>query len=215
MLIDLRTYTFFPGKLPTYVPDYEKHGLAIQQHHCGKLLFWSLADTGPMNQLVQAWAYEDAADRDRRRAALWQDKEWLAFAGRGLGVIQQQENQLLRTTAFTDVALPPAGTRMIDLRCYTFAPGGLNEFLPICKEAGLPRQREHCGHMVFHSVSETGTLNQLVQAWAYESEPDYAARQKGLFADEAWQRDYRAKTVHMTQRQEHRFLKPVKFSPVA
>ena len=47
------------------------------------------------------WAYQDAADRDARRAALWADKGWQAFGEFALPLIQHQTNQLLKPTGFS------------------------------------------------------------------------------------------------------------------
>lgn len=215
MLIDLRTYTFHPGKLPEFLPLFEAEGLPLQRGYCGNLLFYAVGSTGSLNEVVQAWAYKDTTDRDARRSALWHDRGFIAFGKKALPLIRHQENQLLATTSFTTIAHPFAGCGLIDLRAYTFIPGGLREFLPICAEQGLPKQRAACGHMVFHATSESGTLNQLVQAWAYRDEADYNARQKTLFADGAWTAAYRSKVIHLAVHQQHRFLTPTAFSPDA
>ncbi len=101
MLIDLRTYTFMPGKVPAFLNLFEAEGLAIQQRHCGHLVGYFTADTGTQNQVVQMWAYRDAADRDARRAGLWKDEGWLAFGQKALPLISHQENRLLTPTRFS------------------------------------------------------------------------------------------------------------------
>ena len=37
------------------------------------------AETGDVNTMVHQWAYEDAADRARRRAAMMADPEWQVY----------------------------------------------------------------------------------------------------------------------------------------
>ncbi len=101
MLIDLRTYTFHPGKLGEFLKLSEAEILPLQTKHCGHCLFYSVAETGVLNQLVQAWAYDDAADRDRRRATLWADPEWLRLGAIALPWIAHQESRLLKPTAFS------------------------------------------------------------------------------------------------------------------
>ncbi|MGE0315979.1 MAG: NIPSNAP family protein [Lautropia sp.] len=101
MLIDLRTYTFHPGKLSVFLPRFEAEGLPLQTRHCGNLVGYFLAETGTLNQVVQLWAYLDAADRDARRARLWADPEWQTFGAWALPLIQHQENRLLKPTTFS------------------------------------------------------------------------------------------------------------------
>lgn len=69
MLIDLRIYTFHPGKLAPFLKLSQEQILPLQTRYCGTCIFYSTTETGTLNQLVQAWAYRDAADRDARRAA--------------------------------------------------------------------------------------------------------------------------------------------------
>jgi hypothetical protein len=101
MLMDLRTYTFHPGKLQVFLPRFEREGLPLQTKHCGNLVGYFTTETGVLNQVVQLWAYEDAADRDARRASLWADPAWQAFGEFALPLIQHQECRLLKPAAFS------------------------------------------------------------------------------------------------------------------
>jgi hypothetical protein len=101
MLLDLRIYTIHPGKLAGFLRLVESEILPIQQKYCGNLVFYSTSETGTLNQAVQVWAYQDAADRDARRAALWADPEWQRLAEKALPLIQHQESRLLRPTSFS------------------------------------------------------------------------------------------------------------------
>ncbi|MBL8385155.1 MAG: NIPSNAP family protein [Burkholderiales bacterium] len=101
MLIDLRIYTFHPGKLADFMKLAEAEILPLQARHCGNCIFYSTTETGTLNQLIQAWAYADAADRDRRRAALWADPEWQRLGAIALPWIAHQENRLLKPAAFS------------------------------------------------------------------------------------------------------------------
>ncbi len=101
MLIDLRTYTFHPGMLARFLPRFETEGLPLQTEYCGNLIGYFTTETGTLNQVVQLWAYADAADRDARRARLWADERWQRFGDFALPLIQHQENRLLKPTAFS------------------------------------------------------------------------------------------------------------------
>ncbi len=61
-----------------------------------------MTETGPLNTYVHVWAYENAADRERRRAAMQADPEWQAFlklSGEA-GYLIQQENKILTAAPF-------------------------------------------------------------------------------------------------------------------
>jgi hypothetical protein len=55
-----------------------------------------------VNQYIHIWAYEDAADRSRRRAALWADPEWIAYTEESakLAALVSQENRLMTPVSF-------------------------------------------------------------------------------------------------------------------
>jgi hypothetical protein len=103
MLIDLRTYTLHPGRTADYLDIYSKEGLAVQTEHLGRLIGYFTSEVGPLNQAVHIWGFEDSADRDRRRAALWADPRFNALAKRLYPLIQAQENKLLKPTPFSPI----------------------------------------------------------------------------------------------------------------
>ena len=79
MLVDHRTYRIKPGMTSAYLDIYEKYGLAAQSRHLGAPIAYMFAESGEMNTVVHQWAYEDAADRAKRRAAMLQDPEWRTY----------------------------------------------------------------------------------------------------------------------------------------
>ena len=101
MIVDHRTYTLRPGTLADYVKIYETEGYAIQTKHLGQPLGWYIShDIGQLNQIVHLWAYEDLADRARRRAALMADPEWQAVIKKNAPNIMTQENKILTQPGF-------------------------------------------------------------------------------------------------------------------
>ena len=78
MIVDLRTYTLVPGRLKAYLELYEKEGLPIQIRHVGKPIGFFTTEIGTLNQVVHLWGYQSLADRERRRAALESDPDWIA-----------------------------------------------------------------------------------------------------------------------------------------
>ena len=79
MIVDVRTYRVKPGKMPQELDLYAKRGLATQTRHLGPPLAYLHGESGDINTLVHLWAFEDAADRARKRAAMASDPEWRTY----------------------------------------------------------------------------------------------------------------------------------------
>ncbi|MEH6523527.1 NIPSNAP family protein [Sulfitobacter sp.] len=102
MLFDLRTYRTCPGTIRKQLDLYAKSGFDAQRRHLGDPLFYGTVETGDVNSYVHLWQYKNAADREARRAALYQDADWRAYreAGAELGYQTEQQNTLLRAASF-------------------------------------------------------------------------------------------------------------------
>lgn len=102
MIFDMRTYTCKPGTVPAQLALYEKHGLSVQTKHLGQPALYGVTETGPINTYVHVWAYESAADREKRRAAMQADPDWIAFLGitKEAGYLLAQENRILTAPGF-------------------------------------------------------------------------------------------------------------------
>ena len=102
MLFDVRTYTCKPGTIKRHLALYQQMGLGPQTRHLGQPFAYLTTETGNVNQFIHIWAYENAGDRERRRAALWADPEWLAYTAESakLGALEAQENRLMTPADF-------------------------------------------------------------------------------------------------------------------
>ncbi|MBV9813270.1 MAG: NIPSNAP family protein [Acetobacteraceae bacterium] len=97
MIIDERTYTIRPGRLRAYLERHFAEALPIMRRYLGEPYGYFTSETGPQPQFVHLWRYEDGADRERRRAALYADPAWLAYRDRtgDSGDVVLQENRIL------------------------------------------------------------------------------------------------------------------------
>jgi len=102
MLFDVRTYTCKPGFIGRHLALYKQMGLAPQSRILGEPFAFLVTETGNVNQYVHIWAYQNAADREQRRAKLWADPEWLAYVAESarLGALDTQENRLMTPAEF-------------------------------------------------------------------------------------------------------------------
>lgn len=104
MIYDHRTYVCRPGTIKKHLAIYEEHGKAPQTRHLGQPVLYAVTETGDVNSYVHVWAYEDAADRSRKRAAMQADPDWQAYLQKSAeaGYLVSQNNKILAPVAFFD-----------------------------------------------------------------------------------------------------------------
>lgn len=102
MLYDHRTYRVKPGTLPDHLKLYAEMGRETQIKHLGEPVFYGVVETGAVNTYVHIWQYENAGDREKRRAAMQADPQWQAYlkASREAGWLIQQDNKLMSPAPF-------------------------------------------------------------------------------------------------------------------
>ena len=102
MLLDVRTYTCRPGMIKKHLALYDQLGKGPQTRHLGQPLAYLQTETGNVNQYLHIWVYEDAADREKRRAAMQADPDWIAYTVESakLGALDVQENRLMKPVDF-------------------------------------------------------------------------------------------------------------------
>ncbi len=108
MLLDVRTYTLKPGGLKAHFELYETYGKGPQTRHLGQPLAYLRTETGDPNEYVHIWVYQNAADREAKRAAMQSDPEWLEYTKRSaeLGALVRQQNKLMTPVDFFDFKAP-------------------------------------------------------------------------------------------------------------
>jgi hypothetical protein len=102
MLLDVRTYRCRPGTINKHLELYEKYGKPPQFRILGEPLCYLKTETGNPNEYVHIWVYENAGDREARRAKMWADPEWLDYTRRSaeLGALESQSNKLMTPVSF-------------------------------------------------------------------------------------------------------------------
>jgi len=106
MIVEMRTYTLAMGATGRYFKLYGEKGLAVQKRILGHLVGYYGVEVGGLNKVIHLWAYENLDERARRRAALWADKEWLAYIAEIGGLVLAQENQILTPAPFFKLPEP-------------------------------------------------------------------------------------------------------------
>jgi hypothetical protein len=73
--------------------------------HLGRPLAYLFTESGELNTLVHLWAYEDAADRARKRAAMMADPEWQNYMrlNSESGYLLEQRTNLMLPAPFAPI----------------------------------------------------------------------------------------------------------------
>jgi NIPSNAP len=103
MIVEERTYTVKPGTVRQYYDDYNPRGLKIQERILGNLIGYFHTEIGELNKIVHLWGYESLAEREKRRAALAVDPEWLAYLQQSPDIIVTMESRILVPAPFSPI----------------------------------------------------------------------------------------------------------------
>jgi hypothetical protein len=105
MLIEMRSYVLRPGALPEFMRLMQSTGIGIEQPILGQLLGFYSTEIGSINKVIHLWGYASFEERQRRRALLNANADWLAFVPQVLPLIETMHNELLNPAPFSP---PPA-----------------------------------------------------------------------------------------------------------
>ena len=103
MIVEERCYTVKPGTVHVYYQDYQPRGLEIQTRILGNLIGYFHTEIGEINQIVHLWGYELLAERERRRALLAADPDWLAYLKQSPDIIVKMESRILVPAPFSPI----------------------------------------------------------------------------------------------------------------
>ena len=101
MIVDVRTYTLIPRKLPGYVALFEKLALPVTKRHGLELLGYYTSQIGALNQVVHIWRYESLADLEKKRTARDADPDWAKFLSQTEGYVLMQEDKIMKPASFS------------------------------------------------------------------------------------------------------------------
>ncbi len=103
MIVEERCYTLKPGTVQLYYQDYSARGLKIQQPILGNLIGYFHTEIGELNQIVHMWGYDSLAERERRRALLAANAEWLGYLKQSPDIILKMETRILIPAPFSPI----------------------------------------------------------------------------------------------------------------
>ena len=95
MVIDYRAYTLHSGTVARFLELFENEGLEPQVRILGNFLGIYRTEIGNINEIIMMFAYEDAAERQRRRDKLFQDPAFQAYLQKVRPFLKDQDVRLL------------------------------------------------------------------------------------------------------------------------
>lgn len=103
MIVEHRTYTFRPGTVDGWLKKYEREGLPVQKRHLNRFMGLYVSEIGRLHTTVLMWAYDDLADRETRRQAMYLDPEWQSFISGiwDLDAIQSQDVMIMNPADYS------------------------------------------------------------------------------------------------------------------
>ena len=103
MIVEERTYTLKPGTVHIYYEDYNPRGLVIQTRILGNLIGYFHTEIGELNRVVHLWGYDSLAEREKRRKALFEDKDWLEYLAQSPDIVVAMESRILVPAPFSPI----------------------------------------------------------------------------------------------------------------
>ena len=104
-LIDHRTYTIAPRKMPEFLEVFNRLAMPILMETLGHPVGFYTSLVGPQNQFVHLWAYDDLADYERRCFARDTHPGFGAYLAASGHLITAQETQLVKAVAMPGFAI--------------------------------------------------------------------------------------------------------------
>ncbi|MEM9357393.1 MAG: NIPSNAP family protein [Pseudomonadota bacterium] len=101
MIVNIRTYTLLPRKMPTYLKLFEEFGLPAMQRHGLELMGYYTSVVGPQNQVVHLWCFDSLADMEQKRSARDSDPGWQEFLSKTDGLVLMQEDKVMKPASFS------------------------------------------------------------------------------------------------------------------
>jgi hypothetical protein len=203
MIIEMRTYTCKPGKVPEAEERFAK-ALPGRVKVSPLAAFWH-TEVGTLNQIIHVWPYEDAGERDRLRAESRKVEGWPP----GLhDLLLQQESKILTPAPFSPPLEPRQLGNIYEIRTYTTQPGAIPTIIE--RWGKMVEARAKLSPLVGVWYTDMGPLNQWVHIWAYS---DAAERQR-IRAEAQRQGIWPPKTSELLLKQESMLVIPASFSPL-
>ena len=210
IIVDIRKYTLKPGQLLNYLDYYSKFGYVIQRNILGYCIGWYIVDNGMQNTVIQLWKFKSFSDYEERKANLLKNIEWTNFKIKIKGIFFNQESSLIKPLNLNSLKSKKNNPKIVDFRIYTLNHGMLNHFLMIYKKYGIRLQSKYWNDNLGYFTTFTGTQNQIIHLWGFNSYEEKDNRRNQLMHLEEW-KNYLEKIFPLFKVMENMTMRPAFF----
>ena len=210
IIVDIRKYTLKPGQLLNYLDYYSKYGYVIQRNILGYCIGWYIVDNGMQNTVIQLWKFKSFSDYEERKANLLKNIEWTNFKIKIKGIFFNQESSLIKPLNLISLKSKKNNPKIVDFRSYTLNHGMLNHFLMIYKKNGIRLQSKYWNDNLGYFTTFTGTQNQIIHLWGFNSYEEKDNRRNQLMHSEEW-KNYLEKVFPLFKVMENMTMRPAFF----
>ena len=203
MIIEMRTYTLKPGK----IPDFEKAFEEGLQHRAkiSPLGAFFHSEVGALNQVIHIWPYESFAEKDRIGAEARATGHWPPKVRE---FMVTQESKVFQAAPFSPPLEPREMGNIYEIRTYTVHPGSIPTLIERWQDC--IEDRVKISPLAAGWFTTYGALNQWVHIWPYK---DMGERTR-LRAESMKLPNWPPATREMLLHQENSIVVPASFSPL-
>lgn len=210
MIYELRTYSFFPGKMPAYLKLAEEVGTPIRGDNYGKREGSFIAEIGTLNQVWHIWSYKDLNDRQDCRKRLSENKDWTGeFIAQVKPLLKAQHIRFMNNVS--PMKPPEFEKNIYEFRVYQTSVGDAAGWAKDFVEA-LPARERYSRNLGLW-IPESDNPNEVVHLWGYKDLIQRAEARAAAQQDPDW-RAFLAKAGGRLLNMNSTIVLPAKFSPM-
>ncbi len=212
MIVELITYTL-KSRSQSLVEERVEQALP-ERTQLSRLGGCWRTEVGVLNQLIVAWPYASAAERDSVTAAAARLKTWPPAIDE---FIVERQSRILTLAPFSPLLAPRVLGNLYEIRIYGYAPGQIAGVISAWTE--ILDERLKYSPLVGAWYSESGPMHEWIHVWAYHDAAErervrVAAAAAGVWpisvVDRRLQREPRAVSLRM----QNMLVIPTRFSPL-
>ena len=103
MIIEMRTYLLKPTTLKRFLDIYNNEIRETHVSILGNQLGFFYTEFGELNKVVHLYGYDSYEDRDKRRAILAKNKDFINYLAKVESLIIHMKNEILLPTEFSKI----------------------------------------------------------------------------------------------------------------
>jgi hypothetical protein len=203
MIFERRAYTAEPGKVPDFYAANVERGFDLVDPMMQRLVGYFTTRTGPVDQVVHFYRYDDLDDWNSRLRGMYGVPELTPYFTKARKILYKQENaffDLLPVEALNPMWagendwLPRDGGKLapldddivIEERSFQLRPGGIPAFVEACNAHGAAALAPLADRLIGSFVAATGPQHLIRFWWWFGSEEERVASLSPVFGSRSW-----------------------------